>query len=275
MKNTLIKTFVAVAALFLVFALAGCPQAHDDLLTLEEVFKEMGGVIIQAEDGEPYGSVTNNAAKGSGSVGNVMNELNPEGDGATNYFTITLPDSISSGNYTVNFRYASGTDDFKIKFTVNGGETVWETGVAPNKGWELGSSEDLIAPVSPVALKGGDTLKIWTTNWGCIDYIKLEPPGAGTDSDWIIRYFRPDGEYADWNMWIWPDGGEGKSYSFSAPDTNGFVTATVSLPGDVTKIGFIVRKGDWVAQEPGGDRFTTAKEILLFSGDTKVYEVNP
>ncbi|MDR2738261.1 MAG: hypothetical protein LBB68_00280 [Treponema sp.] len=174
MKNKPIEILIVFTALFLVFTLAGCPQAHDDLLTLEEVFKQ-AGVIIQAEDGEPHGGkVTNAGPKGSGSVGNVMNELDPEGDGKDHYFTITLPNYISSGNYTVNFRYASGMDDFKIKFTVNGGETVWETVVAPNNGWELGSSHDLIAPTSPVELKGGDTLKVWTTNWGCIDYIKLE-----------------------------------------------------------------------------------------------------
>ncbi|MDR2070108.1 MAG: hypothetical protein LBP81_01635 [Treponema sp.] len=274
MKNTVIKTLAALAALFVVFALAGCPQSHDDLLTLEEALKllpEPEEEIIQAEDGVPSGSVTNNGAKGSGSVGNVMNELNPDGDGATNYFTITLPDSISSGSYIVKFRYASGADDFQVKFTVNDGDTVWETEVAPNNGWELDSDKDLIAPADPVELKGGDTLKVWTTDWGCIDYIQLGLPGP-----WIIHYSRPDGNYSDWNMWVWPaePKGEGASYPFGEPDAKGFVTATVSLSANVSKIGFIVRKGDWLEQE-GNDRFTKKREILLFSGDTKVYEAKP
>jgi hypothetical protein len=173
MKNKPIKTLVVFAALFVVFALAGCPQAHDDLLTLDEVFQKAGGIFIQAEDGTPHGSLTNNGDKGSGTVGKVMNELNNTGDGTEHYFTIKLPEYISSGSYTVNFRYASGTDDFKVKFTVNGGETVWETGVAPNIGWDLGASHDFIAPSEPVPLNGGDELKVWATNWGCIDYIKL------------------------------------------------------------------------------------------------------
>jgi hypothetical protein len=173
MKNKILKIFAVFAALFLAFVLAGCPQAHDDLLTLEEIFTPEGGVI-QAEDGEPHGGkVTNAGNKGSGTVGRCMNELNPEGDGNEHYFTITLPGAISGGNYIVKFRYASGNGNFAVKFTVNGGD-VQTPGTGPGNGWDLGFSHDFVASPGPVSLKAGDKLKVWTTDWGCIDYIKLE-----------------------------------------------------------------------------------------------------
>jgi hypothetical protein len=178
MKNKLTGLLAVCAALFLVFALAGCPQSYDDLPTLEEKLlgEAGGGYIIQAEDGTPYGSVTNNGPKGEGTIGNCMNELNPEGDGSTNYFMLTLPGNIPNGSYTVNFRYASNNDDanFEIKFTVNGGD-VLTTGTVANNGWDLGTDLDFATYPDPVALQGGSTLKVWTTNWGAIDFIYLEP----------------------------------------------------------------------------------------------------
>jgi hypothetical protein len=172
MKNKPIKILTVFAALFLTFALTGCPQAHNDLPTLEESFSPARG-YIQAEDGEPHGGVKNTGAKGSGTVGKCMNELNPDGDGKEHYFTITLPSAVSGGNYYVKFRYASGSDNFGIKFTVNEGDAK-ETGVVSGNGWDLGSSHDLAGVKDPIPLKAGDKLKIWTTGWGCIDYIKLE-----------------------------------------------------------------------------------------------------
>jgi hypothetical protein len=176
MKNKLTGLLAVYAALFLVFALAGCPQAHEDLWTLEEALVEDPS-IIQAEIGTPSGSVRAEA-KGSGTVGTAMNELNPEGDGSTNYFTLTLPDSVAKNTYVIKFRYASGNDNFGVKFTVNGGDvqttgTVGKSDTSFNNGWDLGTTFDL-AESDPVELKAGDELKIWTTDWGCIDFIKLE-----------------------------------------------------------------------------------------------------
>jgi hypothetical protein len=173
MNNKMIRLFAVFAVLFPVFALSGCPLAHDDLLTLDEVFKTDRN-IIQAEDGEIHGSVKNGGTKGPGTVGKCMDELNPEGDGSTNYFILTLPDGISGGKYTVKFRYASGGDGFGIKFTVNE-EAEQTTGVVANNGWDLGDAHNFAGSQAPVELKAGDKLKIWTLAWGCIDYIKLEP----------------------------------------------------------------------------------------------------
>jgi hypothetical protein len=96
---------------------------------------------------------------------------------------------------------------------------------------------------------------------------------------WTIHYFRADGNYDGWDMFIWPKepSGDGKGYPFGEPGADGFVTATMLLPGDVSEIGLIVRKGggSWAGKDTDGDRFTKAREIWLLSGDSKIYEKKP
>jgi len=87
-------------------------------------------------------------------------------------------------------------------------------------------------------------------------------------TDIIIHYQRPDGEYAPWNIWAWPDGGEGAEYPFNGEDSFG-KTASISVPGSSPKIGFLVRTGDW-DKDVETDRFVEiaqGNEIWVISGN--------
>ena len=121
-------------------------------------------------------------------------------------------------------------------------------------------------------------------------------PEVNADSEgFIIHYVRPDGEYTDWNVWIWEDLGEGNEsgeqgagYAFGTEVTEAGVECKTTWtefgksPENLT-IGFIVRKGEWVATDTpeAGDRLISFKNleygedgyyhIYLLSGDTQVY----
>ncbi|MDE6618435.1 MAG: type I pullulanase [Clostridiales bacterium] len=84
-----------------------------------------------------------------------------------------------------------------------------------------------------------------------------------------INYFRPAGDYEDWNLWIWSAGKEGAAYQFKNNTVNiageNFKTAVITIPVDLTEsdaVGFIVRKGEWSAKDPDMDRFIPASKIV-------------
>lgn len=94
----------------------------------------------------------------------------------------------------------------------------------------------------------------------------------------IIHYKRLDNNYTDWNLWIWPAGGDGKAYEFTGEDDYGKV-ATVEVTGVSTegKVGFIVREGDWKSKDVDKDRFIEqisddgVAEIWVLQGEEKFY----
>lgn len=94
----------------------------------------------------------------------------------------------------------------------------------------------------------------------------------------IIHYRRTDNNYTDWNLWIWPDGGDGKAYDFTGEDDYGKVaTAEITGVAETGKIGFIVREGDWKSKDVDKDRFITdisadgVAEIWVLQGEEKIY----
>jgi pullulanase len=72
-----------------------------------------------------------------------------------------------------------------------------------------------------------------------------------------LHYQRARGDYDGWNVWAWaaaPTGGDGKAYQFTETDPFGRI-ATIDIPGKHTRLGFIVRKGEWEAKDGETDRF--------------------
>ena len=68
-----------------------------------------------------------------------------------------------------------------------------------------------------------------------------------------LHYHRPDGDYADWNVWMWTLEVGGKGYELREED--GRMTATMVVDGRfTTAVSFIVRKGNWETQEYGERR---------------------
>ena len=82
-----------------------------------------------------------------------------------------------------------------------------------------------------------------------------------------LHYNRPDGNYADWDVWFWPADGSGAGYAFAEED--GDMVATFEVPTGVNSVGFIVRQGDWAAKDWAADQFIDVSEVT--SGTVHVY----
>ena len=103
----------------------------------------------------------------------------------------------------------------------------------------------------------------------------------------VIHYYRPDGIYDNWNLWLWVNGFEGQGFEFNnAIDENG-----VSFKVDWSdfafsyhfgfELGFLVRKGEWEMKDVEEDRFIKFADltpdlegyynIYLNSGDLNIY----
>lgn len=95
-----------------------------------------------------------------------------------------------------------------------------------------------------------------------------------------VHYHRYDGNYEGWNLWIWPEGGEGVSYTFNGEDDFGAV-AEFGVPGATAdgRVGIIVRLNNWEAKDGDSDRFIPVSkmnadgvlEVWLIQGDLSLY----
>lgn len=91
----------------------------------------------------------------------------------------------------------------------------------------------------------------------------------------VVHYHRPDGQYGEWNAWVWNEGAQGRAVKLDGRDEFGaFAVVRVDEPAD--KLGFILRKGDWNAREVGGDRWATfnaagVAEVWVVADDTATY----
>ena len=111
-------------------------------------------------------------------------------------------------------------------------------------------------------------------------------------SDVIFFYYRPDGNYSGWDLYVWVDGGSGDTAgSFTTVTQNGLklgyvnLSAATTLPSGVSNViknkgivNFIVRQGGslWAAKDPDGDRkfdLSVSNRYLSISGDSGVYPV--
>ena len=81
-----------------------------------------------------------------------------------------------------------------------------------------------------------------------------------------LHYHREDGKYDGWDVWMWPDGGEGAGIPFE--DEGGEMVATYSVPAGKTKVGFIVRTQDW-DKDVDMDQFIDLSEVV--SGTVHAY----
>lgn len=75
----------------------------------------------------------------------------------------------------------------------------------------------------------------------------------------IVHYQRKNADYDGWNLWIWPDGGNGSENRFVSTDDWGKI-AVFKKESDAKKVGIIVRKGDWEEKDVGDDRFIELDE---------------
>jgi len=95
-----------------------------------------------------------------------------------------------------------------------------------------------------------------------------------------VHYHRFDDNYEGWNLWLWPEGGQGSAYDFTGYDDFGAVAETL-IPNskEATSIGLILRLNDWEAKDVDQDRFiSTAKlnsegviEVYLLQSDSAIH----
>ncbi|RDI45585.1 type I pullulanase [Falsibacillus pallidus] len=92
----------------------------------------------------------------------------------------------------------------------------------------------------------------------------------------IIHYQESPDNQKDWNLWVWPENGDGSRYEFTGEDAFG-KTAEVKLSGIHQKVGFIVRTDSW--EKDGGDRWIDTSsgigEVWVKAGDEKTYTSPP
>ena len=107
-------------------------------------------------------------------------------------------------------------------------------------------------------------------------FVTVSAAGPATEaSTLVVHYFRFDGEYANWSLWLWqsePDNGEGARFSFTADDEFGKVRS-LPLAGTIlegaTSVGFIVSTASW-DKDVAVDRFIDMSHFNE-SGEVHVY----
>lgn len=89
---------------------------------------------------------------------------------------------------------------------------------------------------------------------------------AAEDLTLKLHYHRPDGDYTDWDVWLWEEGGDGAAYAF-AEEEGEMVATKVVTPG-TTSVGFIVRTAGWT-KDIDADQYIDIAEMV--SGTVHVY----
>ncbi|NYV28232.1 type I pullulanase [Streptobacillus felis] len=93
----------------------------------------------------------------------------------------------------------------------------------------------------------------------------------------VIIHYQPS-ENLEWDLWVWPDKGNGNAYAFDKEDEYGKY-AEITLDGEHKKVGYIVRLSDWSKKDVGEDRFIDIEdgeaEIWVKSQDATTYYSNP
>lgn len=117
--------------------------------------------------------------------------------------------------------------------------------------------------------------------------MQAAPAQAAIDKKVIIHYHRYAADsYGPWKLWLWPHTDDkhtlpGADYTFNGTDAFG-VSATYTVPNSsgYAKVGFIVKKGDWLAKDTDADRFidewsANEAEIWLVEGDPVIHWTKP
>jgi pullulanase len=126
---------------------------------------------------------------------------------------------------------------------------------------------------------GGSTITDQTSK----DVSLPKTPDSFTAPTVLIHYRRSDATYTGWKLWLWCGSAAGADYAFNYQDNFGVVAAyplSTFTGCETSGLSFIVKKGEWEAKDPDGDRkidFSTLTktdnkyEIWLMSGSADIY----
>ncbi len=103
--------------------------------------------------------------------------------------------------------------------------------------------------------------------------IEYKSPIPNSSITLRLHYYRPDGNYTDWNLWIWDAGVP--EYSLLEPPyefelLGNDMVCTVQLKSGTSKLGYIVRLGDWTDKDIHEDQFIDLTGILCGTVDMYV-----
>lgn len=91
-----------------------------------------------------------------------------------------------------------------------------------------------------------------------------------------FHYKRFNEDYSDWNLWVWEEGKSGATKYFEKSDEYGKISTIEFIKEkDVTYLGFLLKKGDWVDKDITKDRHIPLTEkkidVYLLQGDENIY----
>ena len=132
----------------------------------------------------------------------------------------------------------------------------------------LASLALVVAPVAAAAPRQSPPVERLASSLRPADF---EIEGKPAESLLVVHYHRPAGDYDGWNLWCWPEGGEGRASAFDRRDGFGR-TAVVPFAATPARAGFLIRRGNWEAKDFDQDRFVALEkgrvtEIWTTSGD--------
>ncbi|MBP5185156.1 MAG: type I pullulanase [Lachnospiraceae bacterium] len=97
-------------------------------------------------------------------------------------------------------------------------------------------------------------------------FVPLQKVSASEGVTLKLHYHRTDGNYKDWDVWLWEAGKDGAGYPFV--EENGEMVATKVITSGATSIGFIVRTSSW-DKDINQDQFIDIAEMA--SGTVHIY----
>lgn len=120
------------------------------------------------------------------------------------------------------------------------------------------------------------------------DVLALDEKLSPKDNEFVIYYYRKDGNYEPWALWIWanPGGDGGAVWPFTQNwkvqngigymrlKLDGSSTGGLKICADNGGVGFIIRQKDEWNKDGRDDRLwniNTSKKVAVFSGDQQTY----
>ncbi len=97
-------------------------------------------------------------------------------------------------------------------------------------------------------------------------YVPVRNVSASEGVTLKLHYHREDGNYKDWDVWLWESGKDGAGYPFV--EENGEMVATMVITSGASSIGFIVRTQSW-DKDIAEDQFIDIAEMA--SGTVHIY----
>ncbi|MFZ3591665.1 pullulanase [Bacillus sp. DJP31] len=74
-----------------------------------------------------------------------------------------------------------------------------------------------------------------------------------------LSYERADGNYEDWNLWVWGTGVQDNRIDYTEIK-DGKAIFNIAVGPDASSVGFIVRRGDWLEKDVEKDRSITVNQ---------------